>query len=207
MSSFFSKATSAFQGNKTPEEDAASKSDQEGESLTSILETQEDRASLTILIADCTELMRKRIVDAFDAKETGKPEDLFATLKNEKGEIVDLSSLTDEERHAQVERLAKKQKEDLGKREKEVGAEDMVVLKTSALEYFDDWRDNMIQRVGEIVNSKSKAQEDAQHAKPQTKKPESRPDLESPEVVKHNTDIDNTMKELYPPVEIGRAHV
>ncbi|KAF2718466.1 DUF726-domain-containing protein, partial [Polychaeton citri CBS 116435] len=174
---------------------------QEGESLTTILETQEDRASLTILIADCTELMRKRIVDAFDAKETGKQEDLFATLKNEKGEVIDLSSLSDDERHAQIEKLVTKQREDLGKREKEVGAEDMVTLKASALEYFDDWRDGMIQRVGEVVNSKSTAQKEAEHAKPKPKNAKSQPELQDPESSQHSVDIDNTMKELYPPVE------
>ena len=53
---------------------------EEGESLTTILTTPEDRAALTVLIVQCTESMRQALLDVFDAEETGKESDLLASL-------------------------------------------------------------------------------------------------------------------------------
>ena len=53
---------------------------EDGESLTTILTTAEQRTNLTILIADCTDAMRQAIVDIFDAKQTGQKSDMVANL-------------------------------------------------------------------------------------------------------------------------------
>lgn len=197
MASFLNKATSAFQ---SKDEDKTKKQEEEGESLTTILETEQQRSALTILIADITKIMRKQIVDAFDPRETGKQEDLFASLKDEEGNPIDLDKLSDEDRKAQIQKLVEKQKKDYSKREKEVTDGEMVGIKTSALKNFDEWRDAVIQRVGEIVNSRSTAQKQQDRAKPKTQRPSKTEQIKGEELSLYKKEVDKKLQELYPPV-------
>ncbi|KAI1769711.1 DUF726-domain-containing protein [Hypoxylon sp. FL1150] len=195
MSSMFEKA-STFLGGGNEE---AKK--QEGESLTTVLETAEDRSSLTILVSDVTELMRRQILDAFDPKETGT-EDQIPALNNGNDETnVEKPSASDKERNGEMHKIIEKQKADLAKREKEVGEEKMVALKTSALEFFDDWRDSVAIRVGEVVNSGRTAKNQSNHAKPELTKPNDQPVLEGIEAEEQKDSFSDALLKLYPPVE------
>ncbi|KAI0480959.1 DUF726-domain-containing protein [Xylariaceae sp. FL0804] len=220
MASMFQKATQAFRG----QQDAGGAHGQDGddgESLTSILQTAEDRSALTLLICDITEVMRKQILDAFDPKETGGAggeEEQFEVEKGEGGaggpdEVGDTAAgvVNDDDEKARKQqaqkKVAEKQKAALAKREKEVGDEKMTALKSAALDFFDDWRDGVILRVGEVVNSASTPpkEESRQEAKPRTSSGGTRGEagLEGTELRKdeHDAKIDETLLRLYPPVK------
>ncbi|KAF2173107.1 hypothetical protein M409DRAFT_17056 [Zasmidium cellare ATCC 36951] len=194
MSKMFSKATSAFKGHN----DAASNGSEEGESLTTILESEEDRSALTILIADCTESMRQVIVDAFDAKETGQKGD---QLVNTKGKGDENTPPAEQEK---TDTAAKDQQaKELAKREKELSEEKMQDLKNAALKFFDEWRSSVIQRVGEVVNSREKAESHKHKAKPkkEDEEPKAAPEMKFPDLPKYDEGVQRSMMELYPPVQ------
>jgi hypothetical protein len=102
MAGMFSKVKGQFgafggaSDEATKEAANAKKADEEGDSLTTVLPTDEDRAALTLLVCDCTEVMRQNVVDIFDAKHTGEQYDTVtnmepvtddqATLKGEGGQ-------------------------------------------------------------------------------------------------------------------------
>lgn len=177
-------------------EEKVEKGDEEGESLTTILQHEEDRGALTILIADCTEVMRQSIVDIFDAKQTGKSSDLVADLTGDQ-------AILDPELDPGTVNVADKdrEKKELEKREKELSGQAMQELKSAALTYFDDWRTSVIQRVGEIVNSKQTAQEHSEHANPKPRSPErSASPMRYPHPPKYDPNVGEMMIKLYPPI-------
>lgn len=195
MSKMFSKAASAFKGHG----DDASNNGEEGESLTTILESEEDRSALTILIADCTEAMRQVIVDAFDAKETGQKVDQVLDVKSEEA-VGEKEQVKKEKKDA----AAKEQEaKELAKREKELSEEKMQELKTAALKFFDEWRSSVIQRVGEVVNSREKAEVHKEKAKPKEEEEEHRtaPEMKFPDLPKYDEGVQHSMMEVYPPVQ------
>ncbi|KAI0385626.1 DUF726-domain-containing protein [Hypomontagnella monticulosa] len=200
MSSVFQRAKKAgsFLGGSGTED---KKQGEEGESLTTVLETAEDRGALTILISDITELMRSRLITVFDPNETGSQEDHVAAQTNEDGEPIDPEKLGNDERNKELKKIQEKQKAELAKREKEVNEEKMVALKTSALEFFDDWRDSVILRVGEVVNSRDAAKTQSKKAKPELSSSDTEPTLEGVESNEHEDAIVETLLKLYPPVE------
>lgn len=196
MAGMFSKASGAFSGAFSHEE-KGKQSDEEGESLTTILQSEEDRSALTILVADCTEVMRQSIVDIFDAKQTGKPSDIVSDLTGDKALLnpdVDPGTVNVAEQD--------KLKKELAAREKELSGPKMRELKGAALKYFDTWRESVIQRVGEIVNSREKALEQKEHAKPKPVSPERSlsPRRRLPEPAQYDPGVEGAMKKLYPPI-------
>lgn len=215
MSSMFRKANAAFRGGSSPtppEHDK--KQDDEGESLTTILETAEDRAALTILICDIVEQMRKQLVDAFDPKGTDPdpeedppgPEKEANEISVESGEGDGVEKVSDEQRKKQLDKIAQKQKTELAKREKEVSEEKMVALKNAALNFFDDWRDSVILRVGEVVNSKDTAKEQAESSRPSTAKSSSDSNPVDGGTSQHDKEIDEAILKHYPPLETALRH-
>ena len=64
----------------------AKKADEEGGSLTTVLPTDEDRAALTLLVCDCTEVMRQNVVDIFDANHTGHQYDTVTNMEPVSGD-------------------------------------------------------------------------------------------------------------------------
>lgn len=162
--------------------------DGQGESLTTVLPTHEDRTNLLLLIADLTEQMRSQIVDAFDPNKTEaatplkigrrgsteQPRDdesLKIITKQDRTEenLIDLSSesvkvdngpeeSTTTDATADPEAQAKRQREKankaLEKRTKDLEKPENVQLKEAALKHFDEWRDKVLQRVGEAVNQR-----------------------------------------------------
>ena len=61
-------------------DEEAKRPEEEGESLTTILTTAEDRAALINLLAECAETMRQSIIDVFDPKQTDRSSDMVAGL-------------------------------------------------------------------------------------------------------------------------------
>jgi len=178
-----------------PTEEKVKKGDEEGESLTTILQHAEDRSALTILIADCTEAMRQNILDSFDPKQTGKKSDTTANLKGDQ-------ALLDQELDPGTVNVADKDREKkaLERREKELSGAAMQELKAAALKHFDDWRSAVIQRVGEIVNSKETAQQHSQHANPRARHGErSGSPMRYPQPPKYDPNVGEMMTKLYPP--------
>ncbi|KAF2766554.1 DUF726-domain-containing protein [Teratosphaeria nubilosa] len=170
--------------------------EEEGDSLVTILNTEEDRSALTILIADITETMRQRIVDIFDAKQTGKPSDLVADLAGD-------SALANPDVDPGTVNVAEqdKLKKELAQREKELSGPNMQALKEAALKYFDEWRTSVIQRVGEVVNSKDEAKKQVDHAKRQS---EITPDrtaspMRYPDPPRFDVRVEDMLKKVYSP--------
>ena len=108
-------------------------------------------ADLTILIANITERMRHTIERTFDAKaglklinQAKEGEDSFANIDYDPA-TVDVGAY-DKERKVQAEQ------------EKELSKPRVQELKTASLKWFDEWRQIVIARVGEVVNSKKIAE-------------------------------------------------
>ncbi|CAK4032069.1 hypothetical protein DOTSEDRAFT_68674 [Lecanosticta acicola] len=187
MSKMFAKATSAF---SKPKE---SESEQDGESLTTVLESEEDRSALTILIADCTEAMRQAIIDVFDAKETGKKQDLVAKTGDDDSE--------------QAAKDKAKDDKELAQREKELNESKMLELKKAALEHFDAWRSSVIGRIGEVVNSRETAAKHKEHGSARKEEPKEDKDanavspMKFPDLPKYDEEVQHKLMTLYPPIQ------
>ncbi|MCJ1472008.1 hypothetical protein MMC13_000652 [Lambiella insularis] len=121
------------------------------ESLTTILHADQ-RSDLTLLIANVTSSMRETIEKNFDAN-VGVSSDLLGDLSTEDGKItnpnLDLANVNVED-YDHERKL-------IGQREKELSAPKMLELKAASLRFFDDWREGVIQRIGEVVNSRETA--------------------------------------------------
>lgn len=176
--------------------------EEEGESLTTILTSEEDRGALTLLVADCTEAMRKGIVDVFDAKQTGKKSDL---TPKQTGDDAFQDSTVDPGTVDVAEQ--DKLKKELEAREKELSGKKFQELKEAALKHFDEWRTSVLQRVGEVVNSKdqatkqqgeAKAEGHHHDAKGETKKS---PAMKFQEPLQYDPSVDEAMRRVYPAID------
>lgn len=134
--------------------------------LTAILDDGQ-RADLTLLVANLTESMRKLILDNFDSMAG-----LDKTLLRE--------GLTDDEKmmladpaNADVAAYDRERKLKI-ESDKDLATLKMKNLKKHALKAFDEWREQVIQRVGQVVNSERTAQEQVQKTagKADTSKPQ-----------------------------------
>ncbi|KAI0200664.1 DUF726-domain-containing protein [Astrocystis sublimbata] len=197
MASIFQKAGDALRG-KSGNTD----SQDEGASLTTVLGTDEDRGALTLLICDITEIMRKRQLDTFDSSETGDQTvaDDSGLLTAEKDTGEEAGEAADANRQVQPNTL-EKQKAELAKREKEVNEASMVELKTDLLNFFDDWRDTVILRVGEAINSRKEAGEQSKNPKPELSEEDTESSSAGLKTDENTTKIDEVLRELYPPVD------
>ncbi|OQV04806.1 hypothetical protein CLAIMM_09634 [Cladophialophora immunda] len=119
--------------------------------LTSVLNTGQ-RADLTLLIANITESMRKVILDNFSSTAG-----LDKTLLRE--------GMTEEEKMMAVDPAnvdvsaydrERKMKAEI---DKDLATLKMKNLKKNSLKAFDEWREQVILRVGQVVNSERTAQE------------------------------------------------
>ncbi|KAK1062809.1 hypothetical protein LTR74_010004 [Friedmanniomyces endolithicus] len=192
MSAMFSKApwTGVFASHDQPPQDQ--EGEEEGESLITILKTAEERSALTLLVADCTESMRRSITDTFDAKQTGKKSETTANLKGDEASIDKSLDV------AQQDKL----KRELEQREKELSGAKMQELKEAALSFFDAWRDSVLSRVGEILNSREKALHQKDQAKPRPASPtKSASSRQRPNPPQYDAGVGETMRQLYPPMK------
>jgi hypothetical protein len=194
----------AKEDSKEPSE---AKSDEQ--SLTTILATHDQRSELTLLLATCTALMRKTITDTFDPRYAGKPSDsqFDNPLENKQLDLskVDVEEL-DKERKAAEERI------------KELSEPELQDLKKAALKFFDSWRDSVLGRVGEIVNSASEAKEQKE-AVPKAAVESKSEQAEQPGSVKLKMEptkeeskdedvlVTEAVQRLYPPVKTPLAEL
>ncbi|KAF9634067.1 putative duf726 domain-containing protein [Lasiodiplodia theobromae] len=176
------------------------------QSLITVLETVELRSELTLLLANCLESMRATITDAFDARYTGSDaaSDAAAALPDLKGDDA-LRNPNLDAGTVDVEALDKQRKE-RERREKELSAPAMRELKTAALGFFDDWRDAVLARVGEVVNSKEAAKSQKKDAAAKSEaKPSTRQrtlsSSSSSSAPPPDEAVGRALKELYPPIE------
>ncbi|KAI1456212.1 DUF726-domain-containing protein [Annulohypoxylon moriforme] len=197
----FQKANKLLKGGGKAE--SAKKQDDEGESLTTVLETDEDRSALTILVCDITELMRKRLIDTFDPTETKPQINQLAKNTDENAEPADLNQTTNDEENKETQKTPEKERNKPTKLEKEVGEAKMVALKTGALEFFDDWRDSIILRVGEVVNSRETAKPQSKQAKPETSRSNLESSLDGTKTDENEggDEIAEALLNLYAPIE------
>ncbi|KAI9717034.1 MAG: hypothetical protein M1812_004969 [Candelaria pacifica] len=167
------------------------KSDEQ--SLSTILDSSQ-RSELTLLIASATSSMRKVIEDTFDPSQTEAPDFM--------GEMTGLS---DEEKimnpnidtgTVDVETYDKQRKEH-EQRAKEISAPKMKELKEASLKFFDEWRETVLQRVGEVVNSKETAVKQKEEAKPNKAELKTKKLSGESEEEKH---VATALHELYPPI-------
>lgn len=162
------------------EDTPAHKVAEEEKDLKSFL-SESERADLTLLIANITETMRRTIESNFDAAATLKDlsqegqseEDRLANIDYDPG-TVDVSQY-DKESKAREER------------EKELATPKVKELKKNALQWFDDWREVVVQRVGEAVNSKETTSKQKEKTSAQGSKPTTTPITEERPVQKVDT--------------------
>ncbi|CAD6579532.1 MAG: hypothetical protein ASARMPREDX12_009281 [Alectoria sarmentosa] len=176
-------AATSTKGKDAKEEDEdtpAHKVAEEEKDLKSFL-SESERADLTLLIAGISETMRKTIESNFDAAATSKDlgqegqseEDRLANIDYDPG-TVDVSQY-DKESKAREER------------EKELATPKVKQLKKNALLWFDEWREVVIQRVGEAVNSKETTSKQKEKASTQGAKTTTTPITEGRPVQKIDT--------------------
>lgn len=174
---------------------------EEDESLTTILNADQ-RSDLTLLIANATSSMRETIEKTFDAK-AGASSDLLGDLAMEDDKIMnpnlDLANVDVEQ--------ADRERKRMEQREKELSAPKMLELKAASLRFFDEWREGVIQRVGEVVNSRetasshlmdaSASQDRAEPHEPTDKNIDPKADSSQTE---DEATIATSLYDLYPPV-------
>ena len=135
------------------------------QSLTTVLSSHRDRTNLLLLVANCTELMRKQCSDTFDPRAS----DILVNPDTSEADLIDMSeseggqpqntqavggrgAAEEERREALVQELSSPQTQE---------------LKRATLKYLDDWRARVLERVGEAVNQKVEAHEQGVDAKTQ----------------------------------------
>ncbi|KAK3713771.1 hypothetical protein LTR37_008257 [Vermiconidia calcicola] len=176
-------------------------SEEEGESLTTILTTAEDRIALTLLIGDCTKAMRQSIVDIFDPKQTGKDSDIMADIQGDEALLnpdVDPGKVDVAEQD--------KQKKELEQREKELSAQRFQEQKEAALKHHDDWGSSVIQRVGEVLNARDGTDQQKQAEEAGARRAKASSDhtthpKKSQEPPDYHEGVDKALNERYPPLE------
>lgn len=179
---------------------------EDGDSLLTVLPTEEDRSALTILIADCTEVTRQALLSTFDAKYNGsKVEVVIDTAAEDLEKQLVLNPETDvvSSNAAPKESPEEKEKRDVAQREKELSSPKMKELKKESLAHFDAWREAVIQRVGEIVNSRETASAQKTASKPEVKEPAVRSSspMRFANPPEYDSGVARSMAALYPPIE------
>ena len=178
---------------KSPSHQQEAKQDEDQRDLTTLL-SADQRAELLRLITNATESMLKSLEDTFDASQ------IEADIKAE-GEASDK-----ENPNVASASLSPEQKEELRKAEKqrelELSEPKMKELKSAAVEFITHWRDAVILRVGEVVNSREPPSEkDRGHPKPT----EEDPLKQSLEASEMDRGVNTSVRGLYPPIKTSLA--
>ncbi|KAK8220267.1 hypothetical protein IWZ01DRAFT_427237 [Phyllosticta capitalensis] len=174
------------------------------QSLTTILNKPELRGDLTLLLASCTESMRKTITDAFEVQLTSGPDPTTAQAQDTKDEKAQKKAEANPAKVAAD--AAERQRKERDRLEKELASPKTQELKLSALEFFEEWREMVLHRVGEAVN----AQETAQGAKKEAKghaEPERKTQERELEPQDGDQPAASVLSQLYPPQETALARL
>lgn len=162
----------------------------DGDDLTTILDPSQ-RADLTLLLANITESMRQNNLDIFSASAALNR----SLLKEDMTEDEKIMNSAINPGTADVEAFDRERK--LKEQYlKELSSPKMKMLKSDSLKAYDRWREEVILRVGEVVNSKNTAQKQVtEEAKPQrggTSAANAKPNEKAPNAILK-------FKDLYPP--------
>jgi hypothetical protein len=187
---------------------------EEEQSLTSVLPTPDARSDLTCLVANCTETMRKGITDTFDPNETGKMEDIMSKLKvegktqqqtagaDDSANTVALPENSPTETQQDKTQAEEQANREQAAREKELSEPKMQELQKAALTHFDDWREAVLLRIGEVVNQREEAMSQKKEAHAQTQQTASK---RAPEPTKYDEGVSKALKDMCPPSETPLA--
>lgn len=146
--------------------------------------------------ADQTEV--QKIIQGADGAAENKDDVLLDDDSNNKG---DKPKVEDPKIVAEAdEKQNEKAKKALEKRVKDLGKPENAQLKTAALDYFDGWRDKVLQRVGEAVNQRE-AEGGEAHKDDQTSRTSSR---EQPVTKPKGQDH---LQQIFPPLETPIQHL
>ncbi|KAF2762312.1 DUF726-domain-containing protein [Pseudovirgaria hyperparasitica] len=179
----------------SPREEASpAGSHEDGQSLTSILETAELRGELTLLVVACTEVMRESLINTFGPNHTGNPADQTPNVTGDDA----LQNINVGPAILEVE-VTNKECQDPDRREKGFSTPRMQELQADALQYFDDWRDSVVTRLGSTINAKETAQKQA-HELSCSDSPNQHERLIQDEVQPGDA-AEAAMKKLYPVVD------
>jgi hypothetical protein len=168
--------------------------DDKDQSLGTLL-TIEQRGELTVLIANTIESMRNDILKTFEVQDK-PPKSTEALLKVPADELdLDGQPQSPIKLAPSDEANTKRLRE---RREADLSAPKVQELKTACLAYFDGWRDSVILRVGEVLNSQSHAKKskDDRHAQRVAQKGDEESDT-----------ADKTLESIYPPEPTSLANL
>ena len=124
------------------------------ESLTSLLSTPALRLELALLVALCTDAMRRDVLSNFPepAATTASASPLMSPpLALPNGDLIDF---TDEESDADGKIAAENRRRI---RDRDLASPQMQGMRRAALSFFDAWRLSILRRVGEVLNIKAQA--------------------------------------------------
>ena len=166
---------------------------EDGTDLATLLK-KEQCADLTLLVANITEAMRKLILENFDAS-AGLDKKLLRQGMTEDEKLMaadpgsaDVSAY-DRERKLKAEI------------EKDLATLKMKNLKKNSLKSFDDWREQVILRVGQVVNSEETAQEQVKKgAKADVAKPRA-PNTSGKVMEAGKKTVSLKFKDVFPPTK------
>lgn len=168
--------------------------DKDNNDLRTILD-ENQRGELTLLVANLTESMRKVILDNFDASAgLDKSFSREGMTEDEKIMAADPST-ADVGAYEREQKLKEESTKDLATLK-------MKNLKKNSLKAYDEWREQVIMRVGEVVNSERTAQKQVQQnsGKADTSKPQA-PTTVGRIMEAPNKMINLKFKDLFPPAK------
>ena len=161
--------------------------------LTTVLD-QSQRADLTLLVANTTESMRKLILENFDAM-AGLDKKLLRVGMTDDEKFMAADPATADVAAYDKERKLK------AEIEKDLATLKMKNLKKNSLKAFDEWREQVILRVGQVVNSEKNAQEQVKKdAKADKAKPQA-PNTTGRVMEAGNRTVNVKFKDLFPPTK------
>ncbi|KAK5101725.1 hypothetical protein LTS08_004184 [Lithohypha guttulata] len=174
------------------EKQSAKADKKDGEDLTTVLDKSQ-RADLTLLIANITESMRKLILDNFDAAAGLDQEMIQREQMTEDEKMMSADISGDVNKYEQQKKLK-------AQYEKELESPKMKNLKKNCLRAYDEWREQVIMRVGKAVNSEDEAKQQID----KSKSTEARPNAPTTvgkitEAPKKNGSL--KFKDLFPPTK------
>ena len=126
------------------------KGKKDGDDLTTLLDASQ-RSDLTLLIANCTEGMKKVLLENFSAT-AGLNSDLLQENKTDDQKMMSADVNADVSAYDKERKLK-------AEIEKDLAASKMKQLKKDVLKAYDEWREQVLTRVGEVVDTKQAAKE------------------------------------------------
>ncbi|CAL8580383.1 hypothetical protein XPA_006112 [Xanthoria parietina] len=169
---------------------------EEEKSLTTILNIDQ-RGDLTLLIASIMASMRKTVEMNFVANValSSSPSSKSTASEDEKILNKDTNPAT-----ADVNKLDEEKKL-TEQRQKELAAPKMKELKEEALRFIDQWRSNVIERIGSIVNSKEEAASQLESAAAKAPTGMATQDKKVDPIATEPEATDTVLKESFPPID------